>query len=223
MEVIMKLSTILLMSLMAFCTTQNMLAEDFPTHTETSSALSRAQMIMSHLAPAELSAQSTQGTTDTLKKIVYKEKIYSNQTKELIGSIEIERTIPRVYQAQLFDAQNREIGDATFLFDKQTKEARIELIDINHTMRGKGYGKLLLAHIGKFLISKGCKYASGIANPFGLSEDKNQTAENMLPGLIGFYKQFGASVTKQKDTAADMQARNKTQAKKQINKMLSKI
>jgi GNAT superfamily N-acetyltransferase len=186
-------------------------------------ALKRAQIIMGHLAPAELSAQPTHGITDNLEKIVYKEKIYSNQTKELIGSIEIERTTPNVYHAQLFDAHNREIGDATFLFDKHTKGARIELIDINHTMRGKGYGKLLLAHIGKFLISKGCKYVSGIANPFGLSEDKNQSAENMLPGLIGFYQQFGASVTKQNDTKAKMQSGDVEHAIEQINKILSKI
>lgn len=190
---------------------------------EKNNALNRASMIINHINPTQLTAQPASGKQE--KTFVKNEKIYSKQTKELIGRIKIEPSSRNsdsiTFTAELSNAEKQVIGDATFTFNTQTKEATIELIDIDSNQRGKGYGKLLLAHIAQFLLNNDCKKASGLANPFDPSEGNTQ--ENTLAGLINFYKQFGAQVTNQTETEAGMELNNTAKIQKQINKIVSKF
>lgn len=190
---------------------------------EKNNALNRASMIVNHVNPTQLTVQPASGKQE--KTLVKNEKIYSKQTKELIGKIKIEPSSKNsnsiTFTAELNNAEKQVIGDATFTFNTQTKEATIELIDIDSNQRGKGYGKLMLAHIGQFLLDNGCKKASGLANPFDPSEGKTQ--ENTLPGLINFYKKFGAQVTNKTETEAGMELNNTEKIQKQINKIISKF
>ncbi len=190
---------------------------------EKNNALNRASMIINHINPTQLTAQPASGNQE--KTFLKNEKIYSKQTKELIGRIKIKPSSRNsdsiTFTAELSNAEKQVIGDATFTFNTQTKEATIELIDIDSNQRGKGYGKLLLAHIAQFLLDNDCKKASGLANPFDPSEGNTQ--ENSLPGLINFYKKFGAQVTNQTETEAGMELNNTAKIQKQINKIVSKF
>lgn len=188
------------------------------TPVQDSNALKRAQMIMGHLAPAELSAQPTQGTNES-EKIVKKEKIYSNQTKKMIGSIEILQIEKGIYNARLLDSSHREIGDASFTYNEEKREANIELVDIISSMRNKGYGKLFLAQIGKYLIELGCTNVTGIASPFDPSDDKTQA--QMLPHLVNFYQQFGATIEQENQTNAIMQINDNQESRDKLEKILN--